>query len=186
MSFMEMLETQRVVPVLRVDSANVAEFVVHAMARGGMRLVELTATTPDVLRTVRRFRDRPDVVIGVGTVETVDMVDQAVDAGARFLVTYRPAEEVAQRARSLDVPYVLGGLTPAEVARCRDLGSPIVKIFPANLVGSTYLNALRGPLPGVRFMPTGGIRLGDVGAWIRAGATAVGIGGELVGKEPWD
>ena len=78
-----MRETQRVVPMLRVDNADLAEFLVRAMARIGRRLVELT--TPDVMRTVRRFRDHPDVVIGVGTVETVDMAERAVEAGA-FLV----------------------------------------------------------------------------------------------------
>jgi 2-dehydro-3-deoxyphosphogluconate aldolase/(4S)-4-hydroxy-2-oxoglutarate aldolase len=181
-----MLRVQKVLPILRVDTADAAENLVHALAAGGMRVIELTATIPEVHRVLQAFRRRQDLVVGLGTVETGQAGAQAIRAGARFLVTYRPAKDVAESARAGGVPCVLGAMTPSEVARCRDLGSTVVKIFPAHVVGPSYLASLKGPIPGVPFLPTGGIRLEDVPLWLKAGAVAVGVGGDLVGHPPWD
>jgi 2-dehydro-3-deoxyphosphogluconate aldolase/(4S)-4-hydroxy-2-oxoglutarate aldolase len=120
----------------------------------------------------------------VGTVLEADHVDRSVDAGATFVVSPGIVPEVIERARTLGVDVVPGVFTPTEVIRARAMGVTAVKLFPASVGGPGYVRALRGPFADVPLVPTGGIAIGDVGAYLAAGATCVGLGGALVGEEP--
>ena len=119
-----------------------------------------------------------EVAVGAGTVLTADEAKASVDAGAAFLVS-----PVLDRTLvgGFGVPFYPGALTPTEVFTAQRQGAPIVKLFPASAVEPRYIKDLHGPLPGVRLMPTGGIDIGDVAAWLTAGAVAVGLGGPLLG-----
>ena len=183
MSVIEVLRSDRVLSVVRVQRIPDAADLCHALAAGGIRTVELTFTTPDVLRHLKSSSAAvasSGVVLGVGTVMTADQASAAIDAGARFLVTPGLRTEVAAVAVAQGVPVFLGALTPTEVAAAVDLGSAAVKIFPAGAFGPKYLTDLSGPYPDVEFLPSGGINPDNARAYLDAGALAVCAGTGVV------
>jgi 2-dehydro-3-deoxyphosphogluconate aldolase/(4S)-4-hydroxy-2-oxoglutarate aldolase len=122
--------------------------------------------------------------VGVGTVVTADDVDVASDAGAAFVVSPAVVPAMMLRAVDVGIDAIPGAFTPTEILQARDLGATAVKLFPAPVGGPAYVRALRGPIPTVPFVTTGGVGLDDVGAYLDAGATCVGLGSELVGRTP--
>lgn len=183
MSIVEVLRSDRVLSVVRAQQIPDAADLCHALAAGGIRTVELTFTTPDVLRHLKSSSAAvasSGVVLGVGTVMTADQASAAIDAGARFLVTPGLRTEVAAVAVAQGVPAFLGALTPTEVAAAVDLGSAAVKIFPASAFGPKYLTDLGGPYPDVEFLPSGGINTDNARAYLDAGALAVCAGTGVV------
>jgi len=163
-----------IVPVVREDSADEARSVAAWLIEQGLEVVELTASTPGWARAVGSLED---VLVGVGTLRTREDAERAVAAGARFLVTPCPAPEVRVVADAASVPLLEGGLTPGEVLAATDRG--IAKLFPAHVGGTALLRSILALSPGARIVPTGGIGLADVPAWLDAGAYAVGVGSEL-------
>jgi 2-dehydro-3-deoxyphosphogluconate aldolase/(4S)-4-hydroxy-2-oxoglutarate aldolase len=169
-----------VVAVLRAPTADGFAAVADVLVGAGITAIEVTLTSrgaTDALAGLRRQLP-PSAVIGAGTVLTTDQAKAAVDAGAAFLVS--PVLDPAM-GQDLGVPFYPGGLTPSEIFRAAQSGAPLVKLFPASAVGPGYIKDLHGPLPGTRIMPTGGIGLDQVAAWLAAGASAVGLGGPLLG-----
>jgi 2-dehydro-3-deoxyphosphogluconate aldolase / (4S)-4-hydroxy-2-oxoglutarate aldolase len=176
--FVEQLRASRIVPVVRVATAEQALDVAGKCAGAGLTTLEFTATTagwPDAVRTARA--EWPELVIGAGTLRTEVDAEQAVDAGAQFLVSPLPAPGVRAVAQRMDLPFVEGGFTPAEIAAAAALGP--AKLFPAHVGGPAYLRSLLAVLPGAAVVPTGGIGLDDVPDWLAAGAVAVGVGSDL-------
>jgi 2-dehydro-3-deoxyphosphogluconate aldolase / (4S)-4-hydroxy-2-oxoglutarate aldolase len=164
-----------VVPVIRTPTAEEALAVAAWALEQGLPALELTATIPGWLDALRELAG--SAVVGVGTLRTAEDARAACDAGARFLVSPVPAPEVARVAAERGVLMVGGGFTPAELLAAADDG--IAKLFPAHAAGPRYLRSVLAVAPGARVVPTGGIALDDVGAWLEAGAYAVGIGSEL-------
>ncbi|WP_433175137.1 bifunctional 4-hydroxy-2-oxoglutarate aldolase/2-dehydro-3-deoxy-phosphogluconate aldolase [Actinoallomurus sp. CA-150999] len=167
----------RVLPVLRTPDAVGAVKAAETLLDAGLDVIELTATTPgwaDALAGLRRAH--PAAVLGAGTVTTAEDARRALDAGADFLVSPYPAEAV--RAVTGEAPFLEGGFTPGEVAAAAGRG--IAKLFPAHVGGPAYLRSVLAVLPGARVVPTGGIALRDVPAYLDAGAYAVGVGSDLV------
>jgi 2-dehydro-3-deoxyphosphogluconate aldolase/(4S)-4-hydroxy-2-oxoglutarate aldolase len=164
-----------VVPVIRTPTKQEALVVAGWALEQGLPALELTATTPGWLHALRELAG--SAVVGVGTLRTAEDARAACDAGAGFLVSPVPAPEVARVAAERGVLMIGGGFTPAELLAAADGG--IAKLFPAHAVGSRYLRSVLAVSPGARVVPTGGIALGDVQAWLEAGAYAVGIGSEL-------
>ncbi|MGT2462092.1 bifunctional 4-hydroxy-2-oxoglutarate aldolase/2-dehydro-3-deoxy-phosphogluconate aldolase [Sinomonas atrocyanea] len=153
----ELLAADRTLAVVRAASIPDAAALAAALRAGGVRSLELTLTTPGVLTHVRRAVEGGDgTVVGVGTVMTGDQARAAIDAGAQFLVTPGIRAEVARVAVEAGVPVCLGAMTPSEVAQALDLGSSVVKVFPARQVGPAFLKDLQGPFPGIRLLPSGG------------------------------
>jgi 2-dehydro-3-deoxyphosphogluconate aldolase/(4S)-4-hydroxy-2-oxoglutarate aldolase len=182
-SVVEVLRSDRVLSVVRAQHIPDAGDLCHALAAGGIRTVELTFTTPDVLRHLKSSSaavSSSNIVLGVGTVLTADQARAAIDAGARFLVTPGLRPEVAAVAVAEGVPIFLGALTPTEVATAVDLGSAAVKVFPAGAFGPKYLSDLHGPYPEVKFLPSGGINTDNARAYLDAGALAVCAGTGVV------
>ncbi|GGK67338.1 bifunctional 4-hydroxy-2-oxoglutarate aldolase/2-dehydro-3-deoxy-phosphogluconate aldolase [Nocardia camponoti] len=178
---MEVIRADRALTVVRApvpisDPIALAE----SLAGAGIRAVELTFTTPDALDAVRAAAKVADAVIGIGTVVTREQAEQAIDAGARFLVTPALRPEVAELAVAQGVPVVMGAFTPSEVLAAIDMGAAAVKIFPARALGPTYLKDLRGPFPDVALIPSGGVNSGNAREFLRAGAIAVTAGTEVV------
>ncbi len=180
---LQALRHDRVLSVVRAAYIPDAAALCDALSAGGIRLVELTFTTPDVLSHLHRAAEAArgtGTMVGAGTVIHAQDAEAAIDAGARFLVTpgLRPA--VAEVAVRHGVPVVLGALTPTEVAHAVDLGSSAVKIFPAGRLGPQYLPDLHGPFPDVALLPSGGIDERNAQSFLDAGAIAVGAGSSVV------
>ncbi|MET3923119.1 bifunctional 4-hydroxy-2-oxoglutarate aldolase/2-dehydro-3-deoxy-phosphogluconate aldolase [Arthrobacter sp. UYEF20] len=181
--FILQLEVDRTLAVVRAPAIPDAAELCQALANGGIRTVELTFTTPDVLRHVQRAAEtaaQHGAAVGVGTVLTGDQARAAIDAGAQFLVTPGLRPDVAAVAAAAGIPFSLGAMTPTEVAQALDLGSSVVKIFPARQLGPAYLKDLQGPYPGIRLLPSGGIDAANARSYLDAGATAVCCGTSVV------
>ena len=170
-----------VLAVLRAPSPEAALEASEAIIRGGVTGIEVTFSTPDAPAVIRELiaRHGESAYIGAGTVTNPEQAALAADAGAEFLVS--PGTLPALTRAMLDTGRVVmtGAMTPTEVMGALELGVDIVKIFPASLGGPSYLGALRGPFPDAPLMPTGGVTPDNVSDWFRAGAVAVGAGGDL-------
>jgi 2-dehydro-3-deoxyphosphogluconate aldolase/(4S)-4-hydroxy-2-oxoglutarate aldolase len=176
------IEATGVVAVVRLKDASVGGEVARALAAGGVRVVEITMTVPNAVRLIEELSAAlpADVIVGAGTVVDADTAREVILAGARFVVSpvFRP--DVIAMSRRHDVPVMPGCFTPTEILDAWDAGADIVKVFPATALGPGFFKDVRGPLPHVRLMPTGGVTRENAGVWIRAGAVAIGVGTALV------
>jgi Entner-Doudoroff aldolase len=166
---------QRASAILRTSIADAVEPAMEAAVRGGFRVIEFTLTTPGALGCIERFSARAGLVVGAGTVIEVDDVDNAVRAGARFLVSPVVDEAVIERAVELGVAIMPGTSTPTEMLRAWRAGAVLQKIFPAPAGGPAFARACLGPLPFLRLVPTSGVDRENAAAWLAAGAWAVGF-----------
>src|SRR6202008_1000928 len=153
--------------------------------KGGIPIVEITLTVPGAVQVIAELvKAMPEVLVGAGTVLNEDLARQCVEAGAQFLVTPGFEKNCVTVAHKFDLPIMAGALTPTEVMAAWEAGVDFVKIFPCgNLGGPGYIKALKGPLPQVPMVPTGGVNLENAADYIRAGAAALGVGGEMISKE---
>lgn len=171
-----------VVPVVRATSADEALALVDAIRAGGIDVIELTMTVPRAVELMaeldRRLGDR--IVLGAGTVLDAETARACMLAGARFVVSPVVDEATVRCCRTYAVPAITGALTPTEVLQAWRAGASMVKVFPCSAVGGpAYVRALMAPLPHVPLVPTGGVSLDNVAAFIEAGAAAVGAGADL-------
>jgi 2-dehydro-3-deoxyphosphogluconate aldolase/(4S)-4-hydroxy-2-oxoglutarate aldolase len=171
--------------VVRAESADMAFKAIEAALAGGVNVIEVTFTVPGALEIIRELAGRvgDDVILGAGTVLTPDVAENAINAGAVFIVS--PGTNIATiaKAKEMGAAVFPGALTPTEVVTAWQAGADMVKIFPANVMGPSYLKDLHGPLPEVPFMPTGGVSLATAKEYLEAGAAALGVGGDLINKK---
>lgn len=178
----ERISRMGAVAVVRLPSTEAAIRVADALHAGGVSALEITVTVPDafavIAAVVARFGDA--VCVGVGTVLDAETVRGAVSAGAQYVVSpaFRPT--VIAESHRLGVPAMAGTFTPTEMLTAHEAGADILKVFPADSLGASYLKAVLAPMPFLRLMPTGGVTPDNVGDWLGAGAVAVGLGGALV------
>lgn len=175
-----------VVPVVRASSAREARMAADAVCEGGIPIVEITMTVPGAVDVIRELTKSGfgDVLVGAGTVLNVDAARRCLDAGAQFLVSPGLNLEVVKLAKTEEKVMMAGALTPTEVITAWEAGSDFVKVFPCGQVGGAkYIKALRGPLPQVPLVPTGGVSISTAAEFIEAGAVALGVGGECVQAE---
>lgn len=175
-----------IIPVIRADSAAAATRVIESLADAELTVAEVTMTVPDAIDVIasaaKRFAGR--IVLGAGTVTDAAQAQDAVRAGAEFLVSPGLVPDVIAIARIAGVAVLPGALTPTELMHALAAGADMVKIFPAQAVGgASYVRALRGPFPDALLVPTGGVTLQTAGDFIRAGAAALGVGSELVSRD---
>lgn len=170
-----------IVAVLRADSAQNAQRCAAALVAGGVRGIEITYTTPDAGSAIAALHTEfgAEIALGAGTLTTPGQVQEAAAAGAEFLVSPGTRPELAATMTGTGLATLLGVLTPSEVMLAQECGADAIKIFPAMLGGAGYLAALRGPFPDLCAIPTGGVDPENLASWFRAGAWAVGVGGEL-------
>jgi 2-dehydro-3-deoxyphosphogluconate aldolase/(4S)-4-hydroxy-2-oxoglutarate aldolase len=172
-----------IVPVVRTSTAEGAIKAIEAIHRGGIRAAEITMTVPGALRALEKvadlFGDR--IVLGAGTVLDPETARACMLAGAEFFVTPSLKISTIQMVKRYSKVICPGALTPTEILAAWDAGADIVKIFPCgNLGGAKYIKALKGPFPHIDMIPTGGVNLETAGDFLKAGACAVAVGGELV------
>ena len=172
-----------IVPVVRASSPSEARLAAEAVCEGGIPIVEITMTVPGAIEVIRELakHSASDLLVGAGTVLNVDTARRCLDAGAQFLVSpgFNPhTVDLAGREGKL---IMAGALTPTEIIAAWEAGADFVKVFPCGQVGGAkYIKAIKGPLPQVPLVPTGGVNLSTAAEFLEAGAAALGIGGELV------
>jgi 2-dehydro-3-deoxyphosphogluconate aldolase/(4S)-4-hydroxy-2-oxoglutarate aldolase len=169
-----------VVPVIRTSTADLARTAVAWLQEAGFRTFEITLTIPGAATLIAELAADTALLIGAGTVFTAAEAEQVAALGARYVVSPCVIPEVGAACRRLDVPSLMGALTPTEVFQALQAQATAVKIFPASTVGPAHLKALRSVFPKVAFMPTGGIDENGLADWIKAGAVCIGVGGKLV------
>ncbi len=179
---LERMESCGIVAVVRTPSPETAKQGVEACIAGGIDVVEVTFTVPNAVDVIRSLAESigPDVILGAGTVTDAGKARSAIEAGAQFIVAPNTDPETIETAAALDAVTIPGALTPTEVVVAVNAGADAVKIFPASAFGPSYIKAIRGPLPDVKLVPTGGIDLGNIPDYVKAGACMFGIGGNLV------
>lgn len=180
---LERLAVERATAILRTDDGELAGPAMEAAVRGGFRVVEFTLTVPGALERIAELARRPELVVGAGTVLDVDEAREAVERGARFLVSPVVDEEVIEAARSLGVVAIPGCQTPTELLRAHRAGAQLQKLFPAPANGPEHVRACLGPLPFLRIVPTSGVDEGNAAAFLAAGAFAVGFVAPLFPRE---
>jgi 2-dehydro-3-deoxyphosphogluconate aldolase/(4S)-4-hydroxy-2-oxoglutarate aldolase len=171
-----------IVAVVRAPDPTHLVEVIRALADGGVTVAEVTFTVPNAIDVIRQAKkelgDR--VLLGAGTILDPETARAALLAGAEFLVSPTVNPEVIKMCRRYDKLVFPGAFTPTEILAAWDAGADVVKVFPAEIVGPAFFKAMRGPLPQVKLMPTGGVDLSTVGEFLRAGAVCLGVGSQLV------
>jgi len=170
------------VPVLRADSEAQALALADAIAAGGVTVMEVTMTVPGAIRVMRRLaEDRPDMLIGAGTVLDPETARMCILEGAQFVVSPALNTRTIEMCHRYGVAVLPGALTPTEIVTAWEAGADIVKVFPASaLGGAKYLKSVKAPLPQVELIPTGGVSLATAAEFLDAGAFALGVGADLV------
>ncbi|MBM3813974.1 MAG: bifunctional 4-hydroxy-2-oxoglutarate aldolase/2-dehydro-3-deoxy-phosphogluconate aldolase [Acidimicrobiia bacterium] len=172
-----------IVPVVRTASMETAVRAIEAIYQGGIRAAEITMTVPGALRALERVADAfgDKIVLGAGTVLDPETARNCMLAGAEFFVTPSLRQSTIEMARRYSKVICPGALTPTEVLTAWEAGADVVKVFPCgNVGGPKYIKALRGPFPQIEMIPTGGVNLETTAEFLKAGACAVAVGGELV------
>jgi len=170
------------VPVLRASSVEKAMALAEAIAAGGVTVLEVTMTVPGAIQVMRQLAEkRPDILVGAGTVLDAETARMCILEGAKFVVS--PALNVGtiEMCHRYSIAVLPGALTPTEVVAAWQAGADVVKVFPCSAVGGAkYLTALKGPLPHIDLIPTGGVSLATAAEFLAAGAYALGVGSDLV------
>lgn len=180
---LDFIKTLGIVPVLRADSAVEALEIADAIIAGGVNCLEVTMTVPEAVFVIAELAAKYEnkALIGAGTVLDVETGQKCVDAGAKFLVTPCLIPAIIKLCNSEEIVICAGALTPTEIFKARQTGADVVKVFPAGAMGgANYLKALKAPFPNIEIMTTGGVSLENITEFLKAGAIAVGVGGELV------
>ena len=180
------IEQIGIIPVIRVSSEREAHIAAEAVCKGGIPLIEITMTCPGAINVIRHLTKTGDseILIGAGTVLNAEDARRCLDAGAQFLVSPGFNRATVEFAARESILILAGALTPTEIIEAWNSGSDLVKVFPCGQVGGAkYIKALKGPLPQIPLVPTGGVNLSTAAEFIEAGAVALGIGGELIHPE---
>jgi 2-dehydro-3-deoxyphosphogluconate aldolase/(4S)-4-hydroxy-2-oxoglutarate aldolase len=170
------------VPVLRAASVEKALALATAIADGGVTVLEITMTVPGAIEVMKQLaKDRPDILIGAGTVLDAETARMCILEGAQFVVSPALNLGTIEMCHRYSIAVLPGALTPTEVVTAWQAGADVVKVFPASAMGGAkYLTALKGPLPQVEMVPTGGVSLATAKEFLEAGAFALGVGSDLV------
>jgi len=179
------IEKIGVVPAIRVSSAEDGRFAAEAVNRGGIPIVEITLTVPGACALITELvRSHPKMIVGAGTVLTTDVARMCVDSGAQFLTAPSFNPKLLEFAAKENIAALPGALTPTEVVSAWEAGSDFVKVFPCFLVGGErYIKALKTALPSIRLIAAGGVNQQTAEEFIVAGASAIGVGTELIPPE---
>lgn len=183
--WLKLLQQQRAIAVIRASDLELGRQMAKAVAAGGMQLIEITWNSDRPGELISQLRlELPDCTIGTGTILNLHSMQEAIAAGAQFLFTPHVNETLIQAAIDADVPIIPGGLSPTEIVTAWQMGASCVKVFPIEAVGgANYIRSLQGPLGNIPLIPTGGVTLENAKEFLRSGAIAVGLAGDLFPKQ---
>lgn len=175
------IKSEKVIALIRADSSASLLDCARALSAGGLNCIELTMTTPGAIELCAQVsKELPNVLLGLGTVLDADTARKGIAAGAKFIVTPAVRPTVIAACKEAGVPILSGALTPTEAYTAWELGSDVIKVFPAEFFGPAYIKSLKAPFPKIEFMPTGGVTPETVGEFLKAGAFATAAGSSLV------
>lgn len=185
---LEEILKRKSVAVIRLKDAGKLKKVIEALALGGVSVAEITMTVPNAIDLIKQVTQElsEDIIVGVGSVLNADVAKQAIEAGAKYVVSPIFKKEIIDAAHAYGVPAMPGCFTPTEILTAYEYGADVVKVFPADVLGMAFFKGILAPMPHLKLMPTGGVTLTNAGDWIKAGAVAVGIGSALLDKEAID
>ncbi len=174
----------KVIAIVRLNNSEKVISVAEAMIKGGILSLEVTMTTPNALQIIKELDNKygSNLLIGVGSVLDAETAIKAIEAGAKYIISPIFKKTIIEASHKLDIPAIPGCYTPTEIYLAQEAGADIVKIFPADQLGTSYVKAIKAPMPQLRIMPTGGVSLTNAGDWINAGACAVAVGSALTDK----
>ncbi|WP_139955930.1 bifunctional 4-hydroxy-2-oxoglutarate aldolase/2-dehydro-3-deoxy-phosphogluconate aldolase [Flavicella sediminum] len=179
----ELIQHEKIVFITRLKDSSKIQAVIGRLASAGVRILEVTSNTPKYTEAIIEARKSyPDILIGAGTVTNEKIANEAIKAGAQFLVTPNCNLTLIDIAHKNNIPILMGALTPTEVCEAFEAGADFVKLFPADIMGIAYFKSIKAPLDRVKILAVGNIKQNDVGLWMNAGATGIGIASIL--KEP--
>jgi len=178
---LERIVASGLVAVIRAENPEQAERIAEACALGGVAALEITFTVPGASGVIEHLAKKvsDQILLGAGTVLDPETARIAILAGAHFVVSPALNAQTARLCNRYQIPHMPGAGTIGEVIEAMECGAEIVKVFPGEILGPAFVKAVSGPLPQARLMPTGGVSLENVADWIKAGAVAVGVGGNL-------
>ena len=179
MKTIDKLLSEKMMTLVRSNSQVEGQSMADALVEAGVKIIEITLTTPGALKIIAKLLKNKDLLVGAGTVRTVKDVKRVEDVGASFIVSPDTNEDVIAATKKLKLVSMPGVSTPTEVGIAEDAGADILKLFPATILGPDHLKMLREPFPGNRWCPTAGITLESIPKWFAAGADLVGLGGPL-------
>ena len=185
MTLLDFIAEHKIVAIVRLDDLSTAQHISAALIEGGVRIIEFTLTNPDAVETIakmRRFVGKA-AAIGAGSVIDAGQARAVADAGGQFVVSPVNKAEVVQACAALDLPAMPGAFTPTEIQQAWEWGASVVKVFPANHLARGYIKDVLAPLPHLRLMPTGGVRVDNVREFLDDGAFAVGVGSALINND---
>ena len=182
MTPLQTITSLRVVPAVVIDDASQASMLGLAMKHGGLPCIEVTLRTPAALEAIRTLSKIEGMLVGAGTVTNAEQLQQAIDAGAKFIVTPGLDDDLIRRCQDKDLLIIPGAVTPTEIMRAQNLGLKLVKFFPSNIYGGLpAIEALSGPFPEMRFLPTGGINFTNLATFLGS-AIVTACGGTWMAK----
>ncbi|MDH6233476.1 2-dehydro-3-deoxyphosphogluconate aldolase/(4S)-4-hydroxy-2-oxoglutarate aldolase [Mesorhizobium soli] len=181
---LSLLDGQPVIPVLKIDNVADAVPLARALAKGGLRAIEITLRTADALEAIRRvIGEVENAIVGAGTILDPRHFEQAAEAGSKFIVSPGVTRELLRAANDSPVPLLPGAITPGEIMTARDAGLDFLKFFPAEQAGgAAFLKALASPFAGIRFCPTGGVSAGNAASYL-ALPNVICVGGSWVAPD---
>jgi 2-dehydro-3-deoxyphosphogluconate aldolase / (4S)-4-hydroxy-2-oxoglutarate aldolase len=182
---LEQLTKLGAIAIIRMNDSEKLKRVSEAIHKGGVSAIEITMTTPNALEVIEDLSRTMgnEIIVGVGSVMDPQTAIDAINAGAQFVVSPFFKRDIVDTVKKLNIPVMPGAFTPTEIQTAYENGADIVKVFPADVVGMAFFKAIKGPMPYLKLMPTGGVTLINAGDWLKAGACAVGVGTALLDKK---
>ena len=176
----KILKEEKAVAVIRTSTYEEAKEISIAAIEGGIKIIEVTMSVPDAPKLIKELKDKyNDVCVGAGTVLSYENCKAAINSGADFIVSPCIVEAVAKCSNENNVLCMLGASTPKEVFEAYNLGCEVVKLFPGDILGPRFIKDIKGPMPFIDLMPSGGVSLENMKEWFTAGAYAVSAGGAV-------
>jgi 2-dehydro-3-deoxyphosphogluconate aldolase/(4S)-4-hydroxy-2-oxoglutarate aldolase len=186
---LEVIHANRIIAIVRLADLSSAVDLTRALLAGGIRALEFTLSNPEAIAAMAKVKaavpefDRNEAVIGIGTVLNAAQAQAAIDAGAQFIVSPTTSLTTIEMCHQMKTAVMPGAFTPTEILTAWEAGASAVKVFPARSVGPRYVQDVREPLPFLRLIPTGGVEQANIGDYLKNGAFAVGVGGNLIDKQ---
>ena len=174
------IKDEGVVAVIRAKDHEEALGYINACLNGGVKAIELTYTIPNVCELIKEYSSHAEALIGVGSVLNGKMASDAIEAGAKYVVSPGYSEEVNKVCKEMNVLYLPGCMTVSEIMKAMDAGNKMIKLFPGDVFGAKYVKAIKAPIPNVEIMPTGGVSVDNIEEWFANGVSCVGVGSSLI------
>lgn len=173
------IKNEGIVAVIRAKDHDEAKGYINACVNGGIKAVELTYSIPNVVELINELRDDERLILGVGSVLNAKMAEDAILAGATYVVSPGYNKEVNKVCKRLDTLYLPGCMTVSEIMNALENGNKMVKLFPGDVFGPKYVKAVKAPIPQAEIMPTGGVSIDNIDKWFEMGVSCVGVGSSL-------